>query len=176
MKIAVYPGSFDPITNGHLDIIERAAQLFDRVLVAVFRNVAKTPLFSVEERLEMIQEATGHLPHVEVEASDQLTASYARARGAGVIIKGIRSISDFENEMKMAQMNKRLEPEVETLFVITSAQYSFLSSSIVKEVASYGGSVEGLVPAAVETRLKARLGRPSADESATGGSVAGGNS
>lgn len=157
MRIAVYPGSFDPITNGHLDIIERAAHLFDRVLVVVFRNVGKTPMFDVEERLDMIREATRHVPQVEVEASDDLTAAFARRRSASAIIKGIRSISDFENEMKMAQMNKRLEPGVETLFMMTSVQHSFLSSSIVKEVASYGGSVEGLVPSGVEARLRDRF-------------------
>lgn len=154
MNTAIYPGSFDPITNGHLDIIERAARLYDRVLVVVFRNIGKTPTFTLDERLEMIHEATRHLPQVEAAASDTLTAEFAREHGANVIIKGIRSISDFESEMKMAQMNKRLEPNVETLFMMTAAQYSFLSSSIVKEVASYGGSVEGLVPPGALGRLQ----------------------
>ncbi len=154
MTIAIYPGSFDPITNGHLDIIERAAALYDQVLVAVLRNVGKMPTFDLEERLAMIREATRHLPQVKAAAADTLTAEFARTHGAHVIIKGIRSISDFESEMKMAQMNKRLEPDVETLFIMTNAQYSFLSSSIVREVASYGGSVAGLVPPGVQERLQ----------------------
>ncbi len=154
MKIALYPGSFDPVTLGHLDVIERTAKIFNKVIVVVFRNSGKNPLFNTQERVDMLKEATAHLPGVEVDTSDGLTVHYAKARGAKVIIKGLRAISDFENEMKMAQMNHRLEPDIETMFIMTATQYAFLSSSIVREVACYGESVEGLVPPQVERRLK----------------------
>lgn len=159
MKVAVYPGSFDPVTYGHLDVIGRAAKIFDKVVVTVFRNSGKNPLFSAQERVEMLVEATAHIPGVEVEFSDGLTVHYARIKGAKVVIKGLRAISDFENEMKMAQMNSRLAPDVETMFMMTATQYAFLSSSIVREVASYGESVEGLVPPHVERKLYEKLNR-----------------
>ncbi len=153
MMIAIYPGSFDPVTNGHLDVIERAARIFGRLVVTIFRNSGKTPLFSAEERLQMLREATAHIPGVSVEISDDLTVRYARRKGANVIVKGLRAVSDFENEMKMAQMNKCLGDEIETMFIMTATQYAFLSSSIVREVASYGESVEGMVPDCVAQRL-----------------------
>ncbi|MCL5047002.1 MAG: pantetheine-phosphate adenylyltransferase [Actinobacteria bacterium] len=156
MTVAVYPGSFDPVTNGHLDIIERAAQIFDLVLVVVFRNSEKNPLFTDEERLELLTRAVAHIPNVRVDSSDGLTAQYAREHGARVIVKGLRAVSDFENEMQMAQMNKLLS-DIETMFMMTSSQYSFLSSSIVKEIASYGASVDGLVPKVVEERLRVKF-------------------
>lgn len=156
MTVAVYPGSFDPVTNGHLDIIERAAQIFDLVLVVVFRNSEKNPLFTDEERLELLTRAVAHIPNVRVDSSDGLTAQYAREHGARVIVKGLRAVSDFENEMQMAQMNKLLS-DIETMFMMTSSQYSFLSSSIVKEIASYGASVDGLVPKVVEERLRLKF-------------------
>ena len=157
MTIAIYPGSFDPITNGHLDVIERASQIFNQVIVTIFRNSGKTPLFSAEERLQMLREATAHISGVVVDASDDLVVRYARQKGAQVIVKGLRAISDFENEMKMAQMNQWLGGGIETMFIMTASQYAFLSSSIVREVASYGESVEGMVPDCVAERLKERF-------------------
>jgi pantetheine-phosphate adenylyltransferase len=151
---AVYPGSFDPVTAGHLDIIERAARIFDCLVVTVFSNPAKTPLFSVEERMAMLKEATSHLANVEVDASEGLLVPYVRRIGARVIVKGLRAISDFDYEFRMALMNKKLDPEVETVFILTSSQYAYLSSSLIKEVASLGGCVAGLVPAGVERRLR----------------------
>lgn len=151
---AVYPGSFDPVTAGHLDIIERAAKIFDRLVVTVFSNPAKKPLFSVEERMAMLREATSHLPNVELDAAEGLLVPYVRRIGARVIVKGLRAISDFDYEFRMALMNKKLDPEVETVFILTSSQYAYLSSSLIKEVASLGGCVTGLVPAGVERRLR----------------------
>lgn len=158
MRIAVYPGSFDPATNGHLDVLTRAAGIFDQVIVCVFRNAGKTPLFSPEERVEMLQEATAHLPNVTVDMSDDMTVRFAQQAGARVIIKGLRVMSDFENELKMAQMNKHLAPDIETMFMTTATKYAFVSSSLVKEVASYGGDVDGLVPDSVARRLRQRFG------------------
>lgn len=158
MRLAICPGSFDPVTYGHLDIVERAARLFDRVVVVVFTNPQKTPLFSVEERVAMLAESTRHLPNVEVDASDGLLSEYASRRGAQVIVKGLRAVSDFESEFQMARINKKLAPGVETVFMMTSNEYSYLSSSIVKEVARFGGCVRDLVPEAVAARLRAKFG------------------
>lgn len=160
MRLAICPGSFDPVTYGHLDIIERASRAFDRVVVAVFTNPQKTPLFSVEERVEMLRQAIAHLPNVEVDASSGLLSDYALHRGAGVIVKGLRAISDFEAEFQMARMNKKLAPGVETLFMMTANEYSYLSSSLVKEVARFGGCVAQLVPEAVAARLKEKYPQP----------------
>ncbi len=157
MPLAICPGSFDPVTFGHLDIIERAARIFDQVVVAVFTNPQKAPLFTVEERLQMLRESTGHLTNVEVDASEGLLSDYAVRRGAQVIVKGLRAISDFETEFQMARMNKKLAPSVETLFVMTANEYSYLSSSLVKEVARFGGCVSELVPEAVAARLRAKF-------------------
>lgn len=153
VRIAIYPGSFDPVTFGHLDIIRRAARIFDKVKVTVFHNSAKKPLFSIDERVEMLKEVTMDLENVEVDLYEGLLTDYARASGASVIIKGLRAVSDYEYEFKMAMMNKKLAPEIETLFMVTSHKFSFLSSSIVKEVASYGGCVDQLVPPNVKEKL-----------------------
>lgn len=158
MRIAVYPGSFDPATNGHLDVLTRAAGIFDQVIVCVFRNAGKTPVFTPEERVEMLREATSHLPNVTVDMSADLTVRFAREAGAKVIIKGVRVMSDFESELKMAQMNKHLAPDIETVFITTATEYAFVSSSLVKEVASYGGNIAGLVPDSVAQRLRQRFG------------------
>jgi pantetheine-phosphate adenylyltransferase len=154
---AVYPGSFDPVTNGHLDIIERGRSIFDRVIVAVSVNVEKHPLFSVEERIEMLRAVTGRWDNVRVDRLEGLLVSYASSKGARVIIRGIRAVSDFEYEFQMALMNRRLQDRLETVFLLPAETYTYLSSSIVKEVVSLGGSVRGLVPRAVEERLLARL-------------------
>lgn len=157
VRRAIYPGSFDPVTNGHLDIIERAAALFDEVIVAAAINIGKSPLFTIEERLEMLREACKHLPNVTVDRFDGLLVRYAASREAGVIVKGLRALSDFEFEFEMALMNRRLNDGVETAFMMTNAEYSYLSSSIIKEVVSFGGSIEGLVPKIVEEYLKRKI-------------------
>jgi pantetheine-phosphate adenylyltransferase len=144
--IAIYPGSFDPITLGHLDIIERGCRLFERVVVAVLRNPNKTPLFSVQQRLEQIRISTSHLANVEIDSFDGLTVKYAQMRQAQVLLRGLRAISDFEAELQMAHTNKTLAAHVETVFLATSNEHSFLSSSVVKEIAKFGGSVDHLVP------------------------------
>ena len=153
MKTAVYPGSFDPITNGHLDILERSAEIFDNLIIAVFVNPNKKPLFTVEERLEMIQEVTRHLPNVQVDSFQGLLGDYARQRSAKVIIRGLRAVSDFEYEFQMSLMNKKLNPNVETIFMSSSSKNIYISSTIIKEVSSMGGSISGLVPRVVENRL-----------------------
>jgi len=152
------PGSFDPVTNGHLDVIERAASLFDEVVVAVPVNVSKKSLFTVDERIDMLEKACAHLPEVRIESFEGLLVDFARQRGIPAVVKGLRAVTDFDYELQMAQMNHRLTG-VETLFVATNPEYSFLSSSLVKEVASYGGDVAGLVPDVVLQRLHERLGR-----------------
>lgn len=144
--IAIYPGSFDPITLGHLDIIQRGSRLFDEVIVAVLRNPNKIPLFPVQQRLEQIRQATKHLPNVEVDSFDGLTVNYAQMRQAQVLLRGLRAVSDFEIELQMAHTNKTLSTQMETVFLATSNEYSFLSSSVVKEIAKFGGSVDHLVP------------------------------
>lgn len=152
-KIAVVPGSFDPITNGHLDIIKRAADVFDIVYVAVLNNSSKNPLFSIDERIAFIEEATKDISNIRIESSSGLLIDYARAKQAKAIVRGLRAISDFEYEMQITSMNKFLDESIETFFIMTKNQYSFLSSSIVKEVARYGGAVSGLVPIEVEKAL-----------------------
>ncbi|GAQ26081.1 MULTISPECIES: pantetheine-phosphate adenylyltransferase [Tepidanaerobacter] len=154
MKIGIYPGSFDPITYGHVDIIERSAKLFDRLIVAVLSNPRKTPLFTVEERIEMIQESVKNMPNVEIDTFSGLLIDFARLKKADVIVKGLRAVSDFEYELQMALMNKKLDEHIETIFIMTSSKYSYLSSSVVKEVASFGGCVATVVPPLVEKRLK----------------------
>jgi pantetheine-phosphate adenylyltransferase len=153
-KTAVYPGSFDPVTYGHLDIIKRGLSVFDHIIVAVLNNSRKDPLFSVEERVEMLTEATKDLRHVTVDSFDGLLMDYVHKKKVSIVLRGLRAISDFEYELQIASINKNLNPEIETCFMMTSNRFSFLSSSMVKEVAKYGGSVHGLVPDVVETAIR----------------------
>ena len=149
MKIAVYPGSFDPVTNGHLDIIERAAKLYDKVIVAILHNNSKSPAFTLEQRTEMLRAVTAGIKNVEIDSFGGMLVKFAKKRGASVIIKGLRAVSDFEYEFQMALINKKQSPDIETLFMTTSSGNSFLSSSVVKEVASLGGELEGMVPSVI---------------------------
>lgn len=155
--VAVYPGSFDPVTFGHLDIIHRAANVFDTVIVAVLNNSRKSPLFSVEERTALLREVTRGVPNVEVDSFGDLLIDYMSAKKAHVIVKGLRAISDFESEMQMASLNHKLNDKVETFFMMTSPQYSYLSSSIVKEIARYNGPISDLVPQEVEQALREKF-------------------
>ncbi|MFA0757561.1 MAG: hypothetical protein PVTTEEND_001528 [Candidatus Fervidibacter sp.] len=154
MVKAVYPGTFDPITNGHLDVIERGARIFDEVIVAVTTNPAKTPWFTVQERVAMIEACCRHLPNVRVMAFEGLLVSFARQQGATVILKGLRAVSDFDYEFQMAAMNRQLAPDIETLFLMTSLPFAYLSSSIVKEIALLDGNLSGLVPDLVAEQLR----------------------
>jgi pantetheine-phosphate adenylyltransferase len=156
-SIAIYPGSFDPVTNGHLDLIERGEKMFDLVIVAVLSNVEKKPLFSVPERVEMLREVTKKWPGVEVDVFHGLLVDYARKRGAGVILRGIRAISDYEYELQMALMNRKLEPRLETVFMLPGESFSYLSSKLVREIAQLGGPLKDLVPPEVEQRLRAKV-------------------
>ena len=156
-KIAVVPGSFDPVTNGHLDIIKRAADVFDIVYVAVLNNSSKQPLFNVEERINLIAEVTKQFPNIRIESSSGLLIEYAQQKKAQAIVRGLRAVSDFEYEMQITSMNRVLDEHIETFFIMTKNQYSFLSSSIVKEVAKYGGNVRELVPKVVEQALKEKF-------------------
>jgi len=152
-RLAVCPGSFDPVTNGHLDIIRRGAKVFDNVVVVVFNNAAKSSLFTVEERIDLLKQATADLPNVQVDASDGLLMDYAKRHGAQVILRGLRAVSDFEYEMQITSMNRKLDPAIETFFMMTNNQYSFLSSSVVKEVAKFHADVTDLVPEGVAKAL-----------------------
>lgn len=158
MKVAVYPGSFDPVTNGHLDVLERASKLFDRVIVAVVHNVYKQSLFSIDERVDMLRQVTEHIPNLEVDCFSGLLVDYVRNREAAAIIRGLRNVSDFEYELQLAMTNSHLHPEVDTIFIACASKYYFVSSTGVKEAALLGGSVCGLVPPLVEDLLnKKRL-------------------
>jgi len=160
-RVALYPGTFDPVTRGHLDILERAATIFDRVVISVLRNPSKAPLFTVEERMALIREATRDLSaQVDVDSFDGLTVAHARRVGATAIVRGLRAVSDFESEFQMALMNRRLDPGVQTVFLMTSPQNVFMSSSLVKEVCSLGGDIRELVPPASAEALRQRLGKP----------------
>jgi pantetheine-phosphate adenylyltransferase len=155
--VAIYPGSFDPITNGHLDLIERGSRLFSRLIVAILGNDAKEPLFSVAERMEMLAEVVKGYPNVEVDSFNGLLVDYASDRGATALMRGIRAISDYEYELQMALMNRRLRPDIETVFLMAGEAYSFISSRLVKQVIGLGGNISGLVPPLVEVRLRDRL-------------------
>lgn len=154
---AIYPGSFDPVTNGHLDLIARGARIFDKLVVAVLRNLDKAPLFSAQERAEMLREVTREWSNVEVDLFDGLLVDYVRRRNAHVILRGIRAISDYEYEFQMALMNRRLEATVETVFMMPAERYSYVSSRLVREVAQLGGPIEGLVPPLVVEKLKTKV-------------------
>ena len=155
-RLAVYPGSFDPLTNGHVDIIKRGGRLFDRIVVAILLNLEKAPLFTVEERVAAAREVFEDQPNVEVDTFGGLLVDYAKQREASAIVRGLRAISDFEYELQMALMNRRLNSEIETVFMIPAEPYTYVSSRLVKEVFALGGSIEGLVPDVVETQLQAK--------------------
>ena len=154
MKLAVYPGSFDPLTNGHVDIIERGTHLFDKIVVAVLVNIDKSPLFNMQERVDIVREVFKGRPNVEVDTFDGLLVEYVARRKADVIVRGLRAVSDFEAEFQMALMNRRLNPQIETVFMMPAEQYTYISSRLIKEVFSLGGQVRGLVPEIVESRLR----------------------
>ena len=153
MRTAIYPGSFDPLTNGHLDVVQRAAKLFDRVLVAVAKNEGKHPLFTLDERLALVKTSIAHLPNVEADSFDSLLVEYVVSRQAQAIVRGLRAISDFEFEFQLALMNRKLNENIETIFMMPKDTYTFLSSGIVKEIARLGGDVGSFVPAPVQTAL-----------------------
>lgn len=155
--IAVCPGSFDPVTYGHLDIIHRAAEVFDKVIVAVLKNASKSPLFSIQERMELLIEVTKDLPNVEVDGFEDLLVNYIQKKNAHVIVKGLRAVSDFEYELQMASVNRKLSDKIETFFMMSSTQYSYLSSSIVKQIAMFGGPISDLVPDPVEQALRRKF-------------------
>lgn len=154
---AIYPGTFDPMTNGHLDIVTRAARMFDRLVLAIAASPSKKPMFSLEERVALANEVVAHLPNVEVVGFSELLANFAKAQQANVLVRGLRAVSDFEYEMQLAQMNRHLLPTLESVFLMPSEQYSFVSSSLMKEVARHGGDVETFLPTPVYQALKARL-------------------
>jgi len=157
-NIAIYPGSFDPLTNGHLDVVKRAAALFDRVIVAVAHQTDKSPLFTIQERVEMVKQSVANIRNVEVDDFQTLLVDYAKARGARVVIRGLRAVSDFEFEFQMALMNRTLAPEVETIFLMPKDSYSYLSSRIIRQIASLGGDINQFVPPHVEKLLRKKLG------------------
>ena len=158
MIIAIYPGSFDPFTLGHLDIVERSACIADELIVAVLRNSAKNALFSTAERVSMIKELVSHIPNVRVDSFDGLTAEYAKEQGAAMIVRGLRAVTDFEYELQIAQTNRVINPAIDTVFLTTNIKYSYISSTIVKEVASYGGDISKFVPEPVMSRVFEKLG------------------
>lgn len=158
--VALYPGSFDPVTLGHLDILKRASKVFDEIIVAVLHNSDKKPLFTLEERVELLKETTQDLPNVKVDAFEGLMIDFARKRGVNAVLRGLRAVSDFEYELKITSINKKLDEEIETFFMMSNSKYSFLSSSIVKEVAKYNAVVSDLVPEPVEKALKLKFHKP----------------
>ena len=157
MKIAVYPGSFDPVTSGHLNIIRRAANIFDKLIVCVMVNAGKNPMFTLEERVELIRRVTADIPNVEVDSSNELLAEYAKRRGSCVIIKGLRAATDFENEFQMALINRKINPELDTMFLTAESQYMYMSSSIVKELGRYGVDLSDFLPEAIIPDFQARI-------------------
>ena len=158
-RIAIYPGSFDPLTNGHVDIIERGSRIFDSIIVAILVNSEKAPLFSEQERIEIIHDVFKDRPNVKVETFHGLLVDYAQRKHASVIVRGLRAVSDFEYEFQMALMNRHLEPGLETVFMMPAEQYTYISSRLIKEVFSLGGAISGLVPPVVEDRLRAKKSR-----------------
>ncbi|MBQ8835221.1 MAG: pantetheine-phosphate adenylyltransferase [Oscillospiraceae bacterium] len=158
MKIAIYPGSFDPVTIGHLNIIQRAATIFDKLIVCVMVNAGKNPMFTLEERVDLIRRVTDDLPNVEVDSSSELLADYARRRGSCVIVKGLRAGSDFENEFQMALINKKINPELDTMFLTAESQYMYLSSSMVKELGHYGVDLSDFLPEKIIPDFQNKLG------------------
>ena len=157
MAIAVYPGSFDPVTLGHLDIIERSAHMVDRLIVGVLQNNSKTPLFSVEERVNMLKEVTASLPNVEIQSFEGLLIDFVRQSGAGIVVRGLRAITDFGYELQMAQTNRVIAPEIDTIFLTTNLKYSYLSSSIVKEIAEYDGEISEFLHPVIADRVREKL-------------------
>jgi len=155
--LAIYPGSFDPVTNGHLDLIERGAKIFDRLIVSILRNFEKEPLFSLDERVDMLREVVRPWPNVEIDVFSGLLVDYARQREANVILRGIRAVSDYEYELQMAMMNRKLNQNLETVFMMPALSYSYLSSRLVREIARLGGSIAGLVPPVVEERMRDKV-------------------
>lgn len=158
MNVAIVPGSFDPVTNGHLDIIKRTSDLFDTVYVSILSNSSKNPLFTVEERIELIKRVTKDIKNVKVESFTGLLVDYAREKNAKFIVKGLRAVSDYEYEVQMSLTNKRLAPEIETFFITTNSKYAYLSSSIVKEVAKYGGDITEMIPPEIIEDIKEKIG------------------
>jgi pantetheine-phosphate adenylyltransferase len=161
--IAIYPGSFDPPTNGHLDLIQRGAKIFDELVVAILRNSEKSALFTVDERVEMLRQCTSQWENVRIQAFDGLMVDFARECGAQAVLRGIRVVSDYEYELQMAWMNRKLDPTLETVFMMPSGAYSYLSSRIVREIAALGGSLKGMLPPSVDAQLRTRLGVAPAD-------------
>lgn len=157
MKTAVYPGTFDPITNGHLDVIVRASALFDKIIVGVLHNSAKSPLFSVEERVNILTKVTEEIPNIEVKHFSGLSIDFVRECNANIIVRGLRAITDFDYELQMAQTNRVIAPDIDTMFLTTSLEYAYLSSTTVKEVASFGGDISKFVPGYVEARINEKL-------------------
>ena len=158
MKIAIYPGSFDPITSGHLNIIRRAANIFDKLIVCVMVNAGKQPMFSLEERKELISRVTADLPNITVESSNALLAEFAREKGSCVIVKGLRAVSDFENEFQMALINRKINPDLDTMFLTADSEYMYMSSSVVKELGTYGVPLEDFLPKEIIPDFKKKLG------------------
>lgn len=169
MKIAIYPGSFDPITSGHLNIIRRAASIFDKLIVCVMVNPGKNPMFSLPERVELIRRVTVDLPNVEVDGSDELLADYAKRRGSCVIVKGLRAGSDFENEFQMALINRKINPELDTMFLTAAAEHMYLSSSVVKELGGYGVDLSDFLPAEIIPDFQERIAQRKSRTSIQGG-------
>ena len=159
MRVAIYPGSFDPLTSGHLSLIQRGLKIFDKLIVSIAVNPKKTPLFTVDERKELIRGAVDNDPRVEVDSFQGLLVEYAKKRGANVVLRGLRAVSDFEFEFQLANMNRRLDGDIEMVFMMTGEDYFYISSSLVREVASLGGNIEGTVPPNVRAALKTKIGR-----------------
>lgn len=157
MKTVICPGSFDPVTKGHMDIIERASKLFDRVIVAVLNNASKNPCFTIDERIELLKETTKHLGNIEIATFDGLLVDFAKIKGASAVVKGLRAVTDFEYEFQMSMINKKLCPEIETIFLNTSQEYMYLSSSVVKQIAAAGGDVSLFVPEEIRDKIVDRL-------------------